>query len=182
VIVASMLWRRLDTPGRDACRLEKTPSGWTLRGAAVFRMAGEAANLSYSVDCDGDWKTVSGRIAGAVGGRAVDDLIVRENGGWRLNGDPTPGLESLDDLDLSFTPATNVLQLRRVELPTGRPIRLPAAWFDPETRRLSELQQIYERRDALSVYYRAPGVGYEGLLELAPNGFIRLYPGLWEAE
>jgi len=182
VIVASMLWRRIDTPGHDACRLEKTPFGWSLHGAAVFRMAGEAANLSYSVNCDGDWKTVSGRIAGAVGERAVDDLIVRENGGWRLNGDPAPGLEGLDDLDLSFTPATNVLQLRRVELPTGRRIRLPAAWFDLETRRLSELEQIYERRDALSLSYRAPGVGYEGLLELAPNGFIRRYPGLWEAE
>ncbi len=24
--------------------------------------------------------------------------------------------------------------------------------------------------------------GYEGLLELASNGFIRRYPGLWEAE
>jgi hypothetical protein len=51
-----------------------------------------------------------------------------------------------------------------------------------ETGALTELRQIYERRDAHRLSYRAPDVDYEGLLELAPSGFIRRYPGLWEAE
>ena len=67
-------------------------------------------------------------------------------------------------------------------IPVGAPIRLPAAWFDFDSSALKELEQIYERRSECVLYYRAPGVGYEGLLELAPNGFIRTYPGLWEAE
>lgn len=182
MIVASMIWRRIDMPGHDACRLERNESGWSLRGAAVFLLAGQPANLSYAVNCDEDWKTMSGRIIGAIGERAIDDLIAHENGRWLLNGDPTPGLEGLDDLDLSFTPATNFLQLRRAKLPIAQAVLLPAAWFDLETGLLRELQQIYERRDQLTFYYRAPSVGYEGLIELAPNGFIRLYPGLWEAE
>lgn len=33
-----------------------------------------------------------------------------------------------------------------------------------------------------ALWYRAPSVGHEGLLELAPNGFIRNYPSLWIAE
>ncbi|MDQ6869318.1 MAG: hypothetical protein M3178_13370 [Pseudomonadota bacterium] len=37
------------------------------------------------------------------------------------------------------------------------------------------------RRPA-TFWYEAPSVGYEGLLELAPDGFIRRYPNLWEAE
>jgi hypothetical protein len=112
----------------------------------------------------------------------VDFIIERENdGAWTLNGRRVD-IDDLDDLDLSFTPATNLLQIRRVPLPVGESVRAPAAWFNLEDATLSKLEQIYERRDDLALRYRAPDLGYEGLLELAPNGFIRRYPGLWEAE
>jgi len=61
-------------------------------------------------------------------------------------------------------------------------VELPVAWLDIETGRLTELPQIYERRSETTFWYQAPSVEYRGLLELAPNGFIRRYPGLWEAE
>ena len=39
--VASILWRRLDSPGHDASlRLEGNSSGWHLGGTAVFRQEG----------------------------------------------------------------------------------------------------------------------------------------------
>ena len=44
---------------------------------------------------------------------------------------------------------------------------------------MTELPQTYQRRGPNAFWYRAPSVGYEGLLELAPNGFIRNYPNLW---
>ncbi len=175
-IVASALWRRIDAPGHDACRLEEGPSGWSLNGAAVFLHGGEPANLSYTVSCDRAWRTLCGRIAGAVGGRAVDFVIHRRGDrAWTLNGERVDGLDHLDDLDLSFTPATNLLQIRRIQLPVREPIRLPAAWFDFDSSALKELEQIYERRSECALYYQAPSVGYEGLLELAPNGFIRAF-------
>jgi hypothetical protein len=181
-IVASALWRRLDTPGHDACRLEEHSTGWALHGCAVFLQAGEPANLAYSVICDRAWRTLSGSIAGAVGTQTIDFIVERQDdGAWTLNGKRADA-DGLDDLDLSFTPATNLLQIRRVPLAVGEPVPLPAAWFNLEDGTLSKLEQIYERRDDLALYYRAPNVGYEGLLELAPNGFIRRYPGLWEVE
>jgi len=182
-IIASALWRRIDTPGHDACRLEELPSGWRLNGAAVFLHRGEPVNLSYAVRCDHGWRASYGRVFGAVGGQTVDYVIQRRSDhGWTLNGERVDSLDHLDDLDLSFTPATNVLQIRRVALPLGEAVRLPAAWFDFDSGALSELEQIYECRNACAFDYRAPDVGYEGTLELSPNGFIRIYPGLWEAE
>ena len=182
MIVASMLWRRLDMPGHDACRLEQEAFGWRLQGTAVFRLGGQPAHLAYAVTCGNGWKTVSGHVSGVIGARAVEHLITRERELWRLDGEAVPGLERLDDLDLSFTPATNLLQLKRAVLPIGQAVRLPAAWLNLETGALTALEQIYERRSEFELYYRAPEVGYEGLLELAPNGFIRRYPGLWEVE
>jgi hypothetical protein len=181
-IVASILWRRVDAPGHDACRLEDCRSGWRLQGAAIFRHSIGPASVSYAVDCDSRWRTLSGRVYGTIGEREIDYHIARRDDAWLLNGESVPGIGNLVDLDLSFTPATNLLQLKRVPLPIGSAIPLPAAWFDLDTGALTELEQIYERRSERVLFYRAPGVGYEGLIELAPNGFIMRYPGLWQAE
>jgi hypothetical protein len=181
-IMASILWRRIDGPGHDACRLEDSQSGWRLQGAAIFRHQSGPANVSYAVDCDDHWRTTSGRVRGFIGENEIDYHIVKRGDAWLLNGNNVPALGHLLDLDLSFTPATNFLQLKRVALPIGKAISLPAAWLNLDTGALTELAQIYERRSEHALYYRAPGVGYEGLIEVAPNGFIERYPGLWQAE
>jgi hypothetical protein len=178
---AFALWRRLDMPGHDACRLEQIRGGWRLSGCAVFGENGVPAALAYCVEYDEAWATRRGGVRGFAGGRAVDVAIAREDGGWTLNGSSVPGLEHLVDLDFGFTPATNLPQVRRIPAERGASVELPAAWLD-EAWTLSELAQRYERRDAGSIWYESPTAGYAGLLELAPSGLVRRYPGLWEAE
>lgn len=117
-----------------------------------------------------------------MGERAVDYSVVRHHASWSLNGASLAGMSELFDLDLSFTPATNFLQLRRVSIAENETVSLAVAWLDVDAGTLTELPQIYERRARDAYWYRAPSVGYEGLLELAPNGFIRSYPRLWAAE
>lgn len=101
---------------------------------------------------------------------------------WTLNGAAVPGLESYVDLDLGFTPATNLPQLRRVALADGQGADVPVAWLDVSAGTLTVLPQRYERRSATTYWYEAPSVNYAGLLEVDSTGFIRRYPGLWEAE
>ena len=116
-IVATMFWRRLDLPGHDACRLEKHGNGWQLDGAAVFRNEdGRPARLDYRVHCDNAWHAQWGRVRGWVGSAAVDFAIARGgNGEWSFNDQVVPGLAHCTDLDLGFTPATNLVQLRRLQ-------------------------------------------------------------------
>ena len=98
---------------------------------------------------------------------------------WIVNGSAVPGLDRFVDLDLGFTPATNLQQLRRGPIAENESAQVPVAWLDIETGMLVELSQSYERRSTTTFWYEAPS-RYKGLLELAPNGFIRRYPGLWE--
>ncbi len=179
---SSMLWRRIDAPGHDACRLESANDGWRLEGAAVFHGKEGPTFLAYSVQCDALWRTVSGRVRGFAGERAVEAVIARRDSVWTLNGIVVPELNHLVDLDLSFTPATNLQQIKRVPIAANESVSLPVAWFDVEAGTLTELPQTYERRGPNAFWYRAASVGYEGLLQLAANGFIRDYPNLWAAE
>ncbi|RZL63617.1 MAG: hypothetical protein EOP81_12120 [Variovorax sp.] len=183
-IVATQFWCRLDTPGHDACRLEQHGDAWQIDGAAVFRHTdGRPARLDYRVHCDRAWHTRWGRVRGWIGSRAVDLAIARTAAGeWSLNDAAVPGLAHCIDLDLGFTPATNLLSLRRLHLAVGERAEVAAAWVDLDDDALTPLVQHYERRGETSYAYEAPRFDYRALLGVTPEGFVRDYPGLWCAE
>jgi hypothetical protein len=179
----SVLWRRLDTAGHDACRLVEEAGGWRLDGAAVFRYNGLAARLDYQVTCDRAWVSQQGRVRGWVGNRSVAvDILRRSDGVWTMDGAAVPAVAGCVDLDFGFTPATNLFQLARLSLAEGQGADVPVAWLDVEVTSLGLLPQRYERRSATTYWYLAPTAGYQGLLEVTPVGFVRIYPGLWTLE
>ena len=176
-----MFWRRLDTPGHDACRLARTEGGWQLDGTAVFLHDRTATQLAYRVVCDDGWRTRHGEVRGWMGAQPVDLLITRADGAWSLNGELAAGLDDCIDLDFGFTPATNVLQIRRAMTAERTVVDLPVAWLDPFAGRLDRLLQRYERRGPHAFWYKAPRFDYAALLDVNDDGFILNYPGLWEA-
>lgn len=190
-----MLWRRLDAAGHDACRLLQRPDGWQLEGVAVFRHERDVASLSYELSCDAEWRTRDGLVRGWIGTRQVEHRIVREpSGEWRLDGEVVRELErepgitrdvplgACVDLDFGLTPATNLFQLRRIDLAIGQAADVPVAWFNVTAGTLSVLHQRYERRSADTYWYEAPRFEYSALLRVNSAGFVEKYPTLWKAE
>lgn len=179
----TMLWRRLDVPGHDACRLEVAERGAILLGTAVFRDASGPARLCYEVRTDAAGATQHAAFRGWVGERRVDATIVRSrHGDWTCNGTRAPGLADCADVDFGFTPATNILHLRRLDIAIGSAAEVPVAWIDAGGTTLQRLPQRYERRGAQLYWYESPTVSYAAMLELTPNGFVAHYPRLWRAE
>jgi uncharacterized protein len=71
------------------------------------------------------------------------------------------------DIDLGFTPATNLLAVRRLRLNVGEQAEAPAAWLALPSLKLSVLPQKYLRSAKLEHDYEAPSVGYKGRLRVA---------------
>jgi uncharacterized protein len=180
-VAATFFWRRLDQPGHDACRLVALEAGWQLCGAAVFREARRTCALRYDVIADQAFRTRRARVAGWAGRHAVD-LRVRAaaRGRWHVNGAPQPELEGCLDIDLGFTPATNLLAIRRLGLKVGEHAEAPAAWLAFPALRLRTLPQRYERTAGHQYAYQAPSVGYSGTLQVSRDGAVTHYPGLFE--
>jgi len=177
-----MSWQRLDIPGRDEASLHRLPDGWVLRGVSQFSNGRVASAFTWEVEADGEWRARRGKVLGTAGGRAVDLRIERSGAGtWTVNGVEVPGLAGLLDLDLGFTPATNLFPLRRLGLEVGESADAPAAWLDDDRWTLLRLAQRYERRDQSHYWYESPSTGYQGLLTVGDDGFVREYPGLWRA-
>jgi uncharacterized protein len=174
-------WQRVAEAGRDECSLLRSAQGFSLEGVAFLQLASAPAELHYSVLCAMNFCTQRARVSGTVGLRSVAFEISKSARGWHMNGALVAGLEACVDLDLGFTPATNLLPIRRLALLPGQAADAPAAWLDVARATLTRLPQRYERRGALSYWYTAPSVGYEALLSVDDLGFVIDYPGLWQA-
>jgi hypothetical protein len=178
----TIIWRKIDTPGHDACSLYQNAFGWAICGTAVYLFNNTPALANYLVTCDTSWQFLHGKINGFVESKAFEFTISRKNGLWTLNAVPVSGIETCIDLDLGFTPATNLIQLKRLCLPLNKKAEVPVAWIDISEGALKLLPQSYERKNEISYWYTAPSAGYSGLLEIDSTGFICNYPGLWVKE
>lgn len=108
--------------------------------------------------------------------------VSMSRGRWALNGTERPQAAGCVDVDLNFTPATNLIAIRRLALQVGDQSEAPAAWLRFPELALERLEQQYHRV-ALDRYdYQAPGVGYAATLQVSEIGFVTRYPGLWELE
>lgn len=177
--IATAFWTRLDTDGHDACRLARTSAGWRLAGCATFLHEAKACALAYAVDCDDAWRTLSARVDGFVGHDRLVFDVSRAGDTWLMNGMPQPDAAGQIDLDLGFTPATNLLALRRLDLAQGAHATAPAAYYLEFTTALGRLDQTYRRLDENRYAYESPAHGYRAELVVHPTGFVTDYPGLW---
>lgn len=178
--MASILWRRLDVEGHDACLLSQTDDGFRLQGQAIFVQDGTPCCLAYEAICDASWRTRSARVEGVLGMRSLDYEIERDSDcRWMLNGEPQHAATGLVDIDLGFTPASNLVAIRRFALGIGEATPAPAAYLTFPALELVRLEQSYRRLDETRYAYAAPMFGYEEILDVSPHGFVVDYPGLW---
>jgi len=179
----SILWRRLDRPGHEFAKAYLSDSSWTLSGTAVFAHEGQACRLDYLIVCDTEWRTVSARVTGSLGDRAIDiDVSVDARLQWRLNGIECPAVLGCTDIDLNFSPSTNLLPIRRLGLEIGAEAEVQAAWLRFPNFTLERLDQRYRRVDPETYRYESAGGAFVTELQVNSAGFVTRYPGFCEAE
>jgi hypothetical protein len=139
--------------------------------------------LDYQVMCDSQWQTKSGKVTGWIGDQAVAiEVTVDHARGWWLNGTQYPEVAGCIDLDLNFSPSTNLLPVRRLNLELGQESPVRAAWLRFPELTLEPLEQLYRRVGAGTYHYESAGGSFVAELVVDAAGFVTRYPGLWEAE
>ena len=179
-----MRWRRLDLPGREEARIDRTEKGWRLAGELHVDEP-HLARIRYAIDCDLQWCTRSAVIEGESDGTPIRFAFAADGAGqWTRDGTPVPEIAGALDVDLGFTPATNTLPIRRLALAVGETADVRSAWLRFPELRIEALEQTYTRDAERSFHYRAvvDGEPFEARLDTDAFGWVLRYEGLWEAE
>lgn len=181
-VIETILWKSIPWPGHESARLLSLDDGWQLEGAAAFLNDGAPCRLDYAITCDETWNTRRTTVNGWIGDRAIDVVIEAANGVWTLNGHEQNEVAGCIDADLNFSPSTNLLPIRRLNLAIGQSADVRTAWLRFPSFTLELLEQRYTRLAEDRVRYESFTTNFAAELRVSPNGFVLDYENIWTAE
>ena len=193
VPVRTVLWQRIVSPGSEWCALEREPDGWRLHGIVLAEDASAPVVVHYAVALAADWSTRAVEIAMRSGVAAESrklKLSVAPEQRWQTEREPTPdpsapvddleALHGLIDVDLGFSPATNTLPIRRLDLAIGEAVAVTAAWVRFPELTIEPLPQRYIRLAERCYRYESAGGAFVAEIEVDNLGLVIMYEGGWQ--
>jgi hypothetical protein len=178
-----ILWQRVDRPGHEISTLERHDDGWQLAGNVLVAQEDMPCELRYRIQCDSRWQTQSVSIRGHVGSKPVSVDLTRDSASeWHYDGKRVSEVEGCIDIDLGFSPSTNLLPIRRLSLPVGGRAAVRAAWLRFPEFSLELLEQAYTRIDADHYLYESANGAFRRELLIGADGFVLEYPDYWRVE
>jgi uncharacterized protein len=181
-LVSSVLWERRDRPALEHFRLWEHPDGPRLHGTVVGVLGHLPASVSYEVACAPDWSTRRAVVTAVL----VDvahrvELVADDAGRWWVNGRERPELFGCVDVDVSVTPSTNTLPIRRLALAEGDGCDVTAAWVRVDQGvHVEPLSQRYTRVAEDRYRYESRGGEFVTHVTVDDDGVVVRYPPAWE--
>jgi hypothetical protein len=179
-----LIWQALEWPGLEHVVVSADAGGFRAGGQLVVGPPVGPASVSYQLSCDASWRVTGLTIsaASAAGSRTLT-LSADQHGHWLADGRPLPDLDGCTDVDISLTPLTNTLPIRRLAWPQGSPQDVDVAYVsapDLTVRRAS--QRYTQLKNGLTddaALYRYESGSFKAELTVDGDGFVSDYPGLW---
>ena len=131
--------------------------------------------------CTGEQPYVLEYVLETSTGYITERLAVSIAGGRALTLErgTSAELDGVLDCDLGFSPLTNAMPVLRDHMQEGGAAReLDVAWVSVPDLAVHRDHQIYEPLGARRLRFRSPEAGFERVIELTPDGFVRDYPGI----
>ena len=182
-----LLWERADGPGLEHLSGAVRADGVVADGVILATDDGVPFRLRYRIECDATWATRDVRIWRLDEAAAPALALRADRGIWTDGaGAPLPALAGCIDIDLTATPFTNSLPIRRLALPAGASRELGVVWSQGPALTFEAARQRYTcvARDAAGERWRYEGEATDGGAYAAEvrtdaDGFVVEYPGLF---
>jgi uncharacterized protein len=172
--VRRVLWERTDVSGHEWCELTRDPAGHTWLGVALLAWEGQPYRVSYRIGLDSAGLTRRVSVVSEGPGPAVVlELEADGRGTWRRDGAIVIESPGALDVDLGFSPSTNSLPIRRLDLAIGDGLDIEVAWILFPSFEVQLGRQRYERLGERAWRYRSEG--FEADLSVDENGLVDRY-------
>lgn len=171
-------WQSWDGEGAEHIVFSDRATGAVAEGALLS--GGDARFAAhYQLSCHPNGHLAEARVA-IVGGPSIA-LHSDGDGLWRnSDGKRVPALVGAIDVDLSASPVTNMLTIRRLGLAEGQSSEITAVYVRLPDLEITLDQQRYTCIEAGRRYlYEAVDGTFRAEIETEPSGVVTQYPGFF---
>jgi hypothetical protein len=179
-LIASGSWRALFQPSTENFEVWEVGDGWILRGKVSGATREKCPfEASYNIRCDQRWVTKSVQCKTNLKGQQTTKLLLSNYGRWLSDGKELENVRGAIDVDLAFSPITNVLPIRRLGVAVGGSGSVTAAWVRFPELDVEPLEQSYSRISEDKYLYESK-TGFRGEIDVDEYGLPINYQGGWE--
>jgi uncharacterized protein len=180
----SVMWSPWAGPGLEHLRLVQYQGGVLADGIIIGVAEGTPFRARYVIQCDEGWRVREVRVDLLDESNRRVELTSDGAGHWTDSaGMPLPALVGCFDVDISATPFTNTLPIRRLALAPGASADVNVAYIAMPTLLVQPERQHYTclATAARSSTYRfeASAGAFVAELPTDADGLVEDYPGLF---
>lgn len=169
-------WTALASDGMEHLELRETDDEIVANSVIVGTFNGSKHGTRYEVHLSRDWVFRTLRLE-QMDGRRLE--LSRAGDMWLSQGRAAEHLAGCVDLDLSGSPFTNTLPIRRLSWPVGSPRTLRMAYVPFDTLMPFADGQIYTRLSQSSFRYQSEDGTFEQTISVDEDGLVTDYPTLF---
>lgn len=176
-------WRDWTGEGLEHCVLGEF-GDWGDQIVAMSYVIGQVDNdhfaARYVVECDREWRTTNVRVTLAGQGGEIH-LLSTGRGNWLdAVGHEVPALHGAIDVDITCTPFTNTLPIRRLNLNAGQSADITVAYIDVPSLTVTADPQRYTCLEPMRRYrFESLDSDFVREIEVDEHALVTLYPGLF---
>lgn len=163
-VLVERIWESDLLDSREEFALSSFDGGYELTGRTLIVHDGVRVEISYRVETASDWTTRSASVE--IPALAVShEVTVPKPGRWLVDGERRTDLDGCVDIDLGWTPATNTLPIRRLQLENGGTATIQAAWLKWSELQFIAADQTYTRTGGTTWQYTSGNFSAELLVD-----------------
>lgn len=160
----------------------ETGNGHQFNGVVLTVVEEKPARIDYQVLFDRQGLTQSVNVD-EIGGPGEQhlQLVVDEHRTWFWNGKELPECSGFSDVDLGFSPVTNTLPIRRLNLQPGESQTISAAWVRFPEFDVIPFPQRYTRMGNNRYRFESLLSDFKAELVVDERGLVHQYGQYWVA-
>lgn len=179
----TVLWQAAEGIGLEHVLLTEDSKGIHVQSSVIGVEENSPYCLQYQIHCDGRYQVRSVE-AHVIGGASLS-LWTDGQGHWfDAQKQPITSIFGCIDVDITATPFTNTLPIRRVEWEVGQQQHFLMAYILVPTLEIYADQQHYTclvRRDSGSIFlFESMSTGFTAQIVVDADGLVVDYPGLFK--
>lgn len=176
-------WSPTDKSGLEYLNLRQTETGFAAESTILRIQDGAPFYIEYKISGDEKWRVNNVSIQQRDGEKKAIKLSANGTGNWTdEDGERLKEFDGCIDVDISATPFTNTLPIRRRKLAVGDSAEISVVYFLIPEMTAQRSFQRYTRLEKNLFKFEENGIfnGFSANLEIDEDGLINDYPELFK--
>lgn len=139
-----------------------------------------AYKIDYTLEITKKWRIINSIInIDNLGKKKLIKIELNKKNNWVINGEKKINFNLCTDLDLGFSPLTNAIPIKRLNLRESESNNITALWVQYPSFEIKTLDQNYTNLGN-NFYLYESDTSFKSKLRVTPHNFVMDYPTYWE--